>query len=1033
MIDRFVGLCLRRRALIAVIGLLLLVYGWYSWEILTVEAYPELGGVEVEVTTQAPGLAAEEVEQEITIPLERQLSGTPGLTNMRSSSTFGLSLITLLFTDKTELYFARERVLERIALANLPAVYQPGLDPVTGPAGEIYRYTLESDTKNLMELSELQHWVVIPALQVVPGVANVDNFGGFTKEFRVDLDPVQLLRYGVALDDVVNAINNNTANAGGSRVARGEQSLVVRGIGLVHTLDDLGYIVVANRNGVPITVRDLGRLSFSHQERQGILGKNNNPDTIQGIVDLLRQENPSQVLKAIHKKVDELNRRLARQDVRIVPYIDRDDLVSATVSKVSHIGLEGIGLVFLVLILFLGSARSAMVVAVTIPMALVAVFALMNALHMPANLFSLGAIDFGIIVDGAVVVTEAVLRRRELQPNVALSVDDVQRTTSQVARPIFFATLIIITAYMPLFTFERAEARLFSPMAYTVAFALCGALLCTLALVPGLAYWAFCRPRPIRRNRPLEELRAGYQVLLRLLLRRPALVYLASLASLAAVVFLGLTVGREFLPDLDEGALWLQVQMPTGLSLDKASEMASELRRAILEFPEVSYVVTQLGRSDDGTDPWTPSHIEAPVGLTPYSTWPDGETKAQFVDRLSARLNRMPGFAVGISQPIIDNVNDEVGGSHSPLAIRVFGNDFHELRRIAGQIVDILNKTRGTGEASIFQEPPIPQLIIRVDRAAAARYGINVQDIMTLIQTGIGGAPVTQVFVGDRQYNVTVRFPEAARNDPAAIGSLVLTSSTGAQIPLSQLADIRLGAGESSISHEGLERNLTVRIDLRDRDLASYLAEVQSKIQSQVHFNPAQYRIEYAGQFENQRRAQARLTIVMGIVLAIMLVLLYAGLGTLRHAILTLGIVPLATLGGLITLHLTGETLNVASAVGFIALFGVAVQNGIIMVANLNRVRRQGGVLHDAVVAGAAERFRPVLMTATVATLGMLPAALATGIGSDVQRNLATVVVGGLAVATLLTLFILPTLYFAIERFVERRVPHVAVTRQAAE
>ena len=617
MIDRLLGFCLQRRVLVAILAVLLLGYGWYSWNTLTLEAYPELGGVEVTVTTQVPGLAAEEVEQQITIPLERQLSGSPGLSDMRSSSTFGLSLITLIFDDKVDLYFARQRAIERIAAASLPSVYQPSLDPVTGPAGEVYRYTLESDSKNLMDISELQRWVVIPALQAVPGIAAITNFGGFTKQFRLDLDPIQLQRFGVALNDVVTAINNNTSNAGGSRLSRGEQSFVVRGIGLVRNLDDLGNIVVANRNGVPITVSDLGALSFSHQERQGILGKDNNPDSIEGIVQALRGENPSQVLKLIHAKVDELNEKLGQQGVRIVPYIDRDELVQSTVEKVTHTVLEGVGLVFIVLILFLGSPRSAMVVAVTVPIALVAVFALMNAFHMPANLFSLGAIDFGIIVDGAIVVTEALLRWREDHPARTMETSDVRIITGQVARPIFFATLIIVTAYVPLLSFEHAEAKLFSPMAYTVAFALFGALLCTLTLVPGLAYWAFRKPKRAFHNVPLEWLQARYQAILRRFLRLPALIYFASLATLVAVGVLGSSIGREFLPDIDEGALWMQVQLPTGLSLDKASEMASELRRTVREFPEVSYIVTQLGRSDEGTDPWTPSHIEAPVGLRP--------------------------------------------------------------------------------------------------------------------------------------------------------------------------------------------------------------------------------------------------------------------------------------------------------------------------------------------------------------------------------------------------------------------------------
>lgn len=1022
MINRIVGICLHKRLVVIMVAVLLAVFGYYSWTKMSVEAYPDIGDVTAQVATQAPGLAAEEVEQQITTPLERQLAGTPGLESMRSSSTFGLSLITLVFRDGAEDYWSRQRVMEQINQVSLPPGIQPGLDPVTGPVGEIYRYTLESDTKNLMELSEIQRWIVIPAFMQVPGVVNVDNFGGFTMQYQVELDPAGLQRYGVGLNDVVTAINNNSSNAGGSRISRGEQGYVIRGIGMVRTLADLGNIVVTQRNGVPILVRDLGRTTYSHQEREGILGKDNNPDTIEGIVDLLRYQNPSEVLKGIHAKVAELSKQLGPMGVRIVPYIDRDDLVQETVHKVSHTVLEGIGLVCIVLILFLGSPRSALIAAVTIPLGLVAVFIAMHFTKMPANLFSLGAIDFGIIVDGAIVVTEAILRRREADPAAALSEHDVFTTTTQVARPIFFATLIIITAYLPLFAFERAEAKLFTPMAYTVGYALFGALLCTFTLIPGLAYIAFRKPRPAFHNRPLEWLQNGFRQALTRMLARPEIALIIGGAALLIVIGLGATTGREFLPELDEGALWLQVQLPPGISFDKAGEMAGELRRTLHEFPEISYAITQTGRDDGGVDPWTPSHIEAPVGLKPYSTWPKGETRAEFLNRLNARLQQLPGFSsVGISQPIIDMVDDAIGGSHSPLVVRIFGDDLNELRRIGSGIVNVLRGIRGTADASIFEEPPLPQIVIDIDRAAAARYGINVSDITTLIETGVGGAPVSTVYVADRMYNVTVRFPQNTRNNPEALGNLVLTTSSGAQIPLSEVAHIKLQSGESSIAHEKGHRALLVQIDNRDRALSDYLEEAQRKIDQSVKFDHAKYHIEWGGQFENQQRAQARLTVIMGIVLALMAVFLFAEFGKMRQAILILGVVPLATLGGLISLHLTGESLNVASAVGFIALFGVAVQNGIIMIANINRVREQGAGLREAVVSGAIERFRPVLMTATVATVGMLPAALATGIGTDVQRNLATVVVGGLGIATLLTLFILPTYYFVLERWVERR------------
>jgi len=796
---------------------------------------------------------------------------------------------------------------------------------------------------------------------------------------------------------------------------------VIRGIGLVRTLSDLGSIVVTQRNGVPVLVRDLGKLTYSHQEREGILGKDNNPDTIEGIVSMLRYQNASEVLKGIHAKVAELNKQLGREGVRMVPYIDRSDLVQDTVRKVSHTVIVGIGLVCIVLILFLGSPRSALIAATTIPLALVALFIMMRFMKMPANLFSLGAIDFGIIVDSAIVVTEAILRRREANPAIALTENDVFSVMKQVARPIFFATLIIITAYLPLFAFERAEAKLFLPMAYTVSYALLGALICSFTLVPGLAYIAFRKPRKVFHNRPLMWLQAWFGDTLDRMLARPKIAFVLGGVALVAVMALSLSTGREFLPELDEGALWLQVQLPVGLSLDKASEMASQLRRTLREFPEVSYAVTQLGQSDDGTDAWTPSHVEAPVGLKPYGTWPKGETREDFLRKLNARLQELPGFEIGVSQPIIDMMEDAIGGAHSPLVIRVFGDDFNELRRIGSGIVNVLHGIKGTTDASIFQEPPIPQIAVNIDRAAAARYGINVSDITNLIQTGVGGAPVSTVYVADRTYGVTVRFPRETRNSPEALGKLVLTTASGTQVPLSQVARIKLQSGESTIAHEMRRRALLVRVNYRDRALSDYFKEAQAAINRSVRFDPAKYRLEWGGKFEDQQRAQARLVLIMGIVLGLMVVFLFAEFGKMRQTILILVVVPLAALGGLIALHITGGTLNVASAVGFIALFGVAVQNGIIMISNINRVRGQGVALREAVLSGAVERFRPVLMTATVATVGMLPAALTTGVGTDVQRNLATVVVGGLMIATLLTLFILPTIYFSFEQWMETR------------
>lgn len=1014
MIERFVALCLERRYLVWAIFFLVAIYGVFSWTRLPVEAYPDISDVSAQVITQVPGLAAEEMEQQITVPLERELMGTPGVSVMRSSSTFGLSLITLVFKDGVEDYWCRQRIQERIAGLPLPYGAQPGLDPLTSAVGEIYRYTLESKTRSLRELSELQQWTVIPRFKQIPGVADVSNFGGLTTQFLLELDPAKLTAFNLSLQKITDAINANNVNAGGSILDHGEQGFVIRGIGLVRNLDDLGHIVVSQKNGTPVLLKDLGQIHLGNQERHGVLGKDQVDDAVEGIVLMLKGENPSHVLEDVHRAVTELNAKVLPKDVKVVPYLDRTTLVEATLHTVSHTLIEGILLVVLVLLLFLGSPRAAITVAITIPMALLTAFIFMNHLRIPANLLSLGAIDFGIVVDGAVVVMENILRRREDKEGRPLLLKDAYTTAAQVARPVFFSTVIIITAYLPLFSFERVEYKLFSPMAYTVGFSLLGALAVAMALIPGLAYMAYRKPGKVHHNQTLERLKIWYQGKLRALLTRPRTALILCAITLAALVTLGLTAGRDFLPQLDEGSLWLQVTLPPGISLDKGIELSRELRMATLEFPQVATIVTQLGRTDDGMDPWTPSHIEACVSLKPYRDWKPSISKEELIRRMSRRFKAIPGVEVGFSQPMIDMVNDKVGGAHSELVVKIFGEDFSELRRIANRIKDVLEKIPGAADVAVNQEPPLPQVQISVDRAMAARYGINASDIAKLVQSGIGGSPIGQVFVGEKHYDVSVRFLGATRNSPEAIGNLVLTSPTGAQIALSQVAKVELKAGESTITREMNRRHLTVKLNLRDRDLSSFLAEAQPLIKA-IPYDSTKYEVQWGGQFENQNRAQARLALILPLTLLIMFALLFAEFRNLRHPALILLAVPLSTLGGLIALHLRGMTLNVSSAVGFIALFGVSVQNAIIMIANLNR-HAVDKDLQEGVIRAASERFRPVLMTATVAALGLLPAAIATGLGSDIQRPLATVVVGGLVTATSLTLLILPVLYYLVER-----------------
>ncbi|MET0266638.1 MAG: CusA/CzcA family heavy metal efflux RND transporter [Duganella sp.] len=1025
MIEKIVTLCFRRRGIVWLVFVLVALYGAFSWRQLPVEAYPDIADVTSQIVTQVPGLAAEEVEQQITVPLERELLATPGLHVLRSKSTFGLSLIVVVFKDGVDGYWSRQRLQERISAVSLPYGAVAGLDAYTSPTGEIYRYTLESKTRSLRELSELQFWTVIPRLKKVDGLADIANFGGLTTQFMLELDPARLTHFGITLQQVTAAINANNSSAGGSLMTRGEQSYVIRGAGLIRSLEDMGRIVVSQKQGVPVVLSDLGVVRYGNVDRRGIVGKDDHPDVVSGIALLLKGEQAAPVLDGVHAAVRELNEKILPKDVNVVPYLDRTSLIDATTHTVGKTLLEGIVLVTLVLLLSLGSLRAALIVALTVPLAMLIAFIFMRHLNIPANLLSLGAIDFGILVDGAVVLVENILRRREQQEGRPVTAADAIAATIQVARPIFFGMLVIAVAYVPLFAFERIEYKLFSPMAFAVGAALTGALIVALTLIPALAWLAFRTPKRVRHNRLLDWLTHRYQAFLDAAIGGKHWVLASCTVALLAVGLLGSTIGRDFLPYLDEGSLWLQVTMPPGITLDKASAMASELRRVTREFPEVSYMVTQTGRNDEGTDPWTVSHIEASVGLHPYSSWKSGITKQQLIERLAERYRELPGIHVGFMQPMIDGVQDKLSGAHSDLVVKIYGEDFNELRRLATEVVNTLNKVPGAADVAIDQEPPLPNVTIDMDRNALARHGLNVADVSELITTGMGGAAVGQVYVQERSYDIAVRFPEAVRNDPDAIGALMLSTPDGAKIPLASVATIHTLTGESTITREGARRHLTVKLNARGRDLSSFLAEAQPALEAAVPYDAQHYQIEWGGQFENLERAQSRLAMILPITLALMFLLLFAQFGNLRQPLLVLLVVPLAMLGGLAALHLRGMTLNVSSAVGFIALFGVAVLNAVLMLAQINHLRRDSPArsLRDAVIEGARSRLRPVLVTATVATCGLTPAMLASGLGSDVQRPLATVVVGGLMTATLLTLLLLPALYYLIEARTKPEAP----------
>ena len=1023
--EKFFEFILRRRWLVAAAFIIISAFGVFAWTRLSIDAYPDIADVTVQVVTQVPGLAAEEMEQQVTIPLERALNGIPSLEMMRSNNTFGISTIMLVFKDGTEDYWARQRVRECIGDVDLPYDAIPELNPLTSPTGEVFRYILVSENHDLRELTDINKWEVIPRLKQISGVADVSNYGGITTQFQVELDPDKLLKYGISLSDVKESIELNNSNAGGSMLTRGDQSYVVRGEGLISDLKDMENIVVSNDGAAPIFLSDIGILRYGNLERKGILGFLNDEydyrDGVEGIVQILRYQNPSDVLEKIHAKVEELNSDILPSDVRIYPFLDRTDLVNTTLDTVGHTLFFGMLLVIGVLLIFLGSPLSALIVAMTIPISLLIAFILMKITGIPANLLSLGAIDFGILVDGAIVMVESILRKREKHPDDVLSGHDVVNRVARIAKPIFFSTLIIIVAYMPLFAFERIEKKLFTPMAFTVGYALVGALSVALLLIPGLAYALYRKPGKIFRNTFIENLIVKYRSFIDKTLDKPRMIFGSIGVILAFVILLGFTVGKDFLPVLDEGGIWIQVQTPPGISLEKSAEMADALRGRLKEFPEVSYVMTQVGRDDEGTEAFSPSHIECGVGLKPYSEWKRGRTKSDLVSDMSVAIAEMPGYKVGFSQPIIDMVMDQMAGSHSDLAVKVYGEDLVQTRHLAEKVLGVVRGIEGAEDVVIDQEPPLPQLRIKVDRDKVAQYGVNVADVADLIEVAIGGKAVSQVFIGSKVYDITCRFKEDVRSTPESIGALMVTSSSGIPIPLSSVASIETALGASSIAREMNRRHLTIRLNLRGRDLTSFLNEAEQKIDEEVSYDHTANQIRWDGQFENQNRAYKRLAVIIPFVLAIMFLLLFGAFGKFRQAGLLICMLPLALLGGLLALNVRGMTFNVSSAVGFIALFGLTIQNGVIMVSHINDLRKAGKPLKEAVVRGASHRLRPVLMTATVAILGLLPASLATGVGSDVQRPLATVIVYGLLFSTVITLFILPSLYYWMEKKQEEK------------
>ena len=1009
MIARLVAFGLHQRFVTLALALLLTAGGILSWTRLPIEAYPDVGDVTVEVITLWPGHAAEEVERLITIQLEKELNGVANVTFLRSASLFGLSNIRVLFADGTDKYWARQQVQERIAGAEVPTDARPTLGSLSSVIGEVYRYTLWSATMPLVELKALQDWVLEREFLKVPGVSDVISWGGGIKQYQITLDPARLRAYSLTLKQVFDAVAANNANAGGSYIPWGQYALTVRGIGMIQSTRDIENIVVAAPRGTPVRVRDLGTVGIGHGIRLGVLGRDHDDDVVGGIVRMRKGENPGAVIDGVRTKLEEV-KQLLPAGVELRPYYNRERLVKATVGTVMKNLIEGAALVVLLLSLLLYNIRAAILVALTIPLSLLFAFIFMDLNAIPANLLSLGAIDFGIIVDGAVIMTENIVRhlsqRRVTGHRV---VREVQHSALEVARPLTFAVLIIMTVYVPILTFQRIEGKLFRPMAVTISLAVIGSLVLTLTLIPVLASLLFRRPPSERESPLLRWLRRPYTPALAFCLRRPAVPIGAAGALLVLSLVTFTFLGKEFLPELDEGDMWVRVALPLGISVEGGRPYVREMREQFLRFPEVHAVVSQLGAPDDGTDPEAPDNAEFYVGLKPREAWTTTQDREELIEKMrAALLGAVPGITTNFSQPIKDNVDEAMAGVKGELAIKLYGPDLFVMDAKAREIVSVLKPIRGVTDLDYDHFVGLPQLQIVIDRAATARYGINIQDVQDGIEAATKGRVVTQVFEGERRFDLAVRLPRG--DDPlGTLKALSVSAPSGERIPVTQLAEFIQTDGLAEIDREANARRLAIKWSVRERDMGGLVAEAMQKMKAVTL--PQGYRLVWSGRFEDQQRALARLYVIVPLVIFIIFILLFGAFQSVRDALLIMLNLPFALIGGTLALFAWGTHFNISGAVGYIAVFGVSVLNGVVLVSSIRQARDEGLSSREAILRGCQIRFRPIVVSGIVAVIGFLPAALSHGIGAEIQRPLARVVIGGLISSTLLTLLVLPAIY----------------------
>jgi cobalt-zinc-cadmium resistance protein CzcA len=1032
MIRRLVDFALQSRFLAIALGVLLFAWGIVSFHRLPVEAYPDVANNYVDVIAQWPGISAEQIEQQVTIPIETVMNGIPGITHVRSWSIFGLSTVELVFGEDTTDFENRERVLERLSQVSLPSGVVPQMGTDWSPVGQIYFYTLRSNNPgyDVMNLKSLETWVVEKNLKSIPGVVDINPFGGPTREYQVRLDPDKLIAYGLNLSQVEQQLANNNANGGGSFIQEGQQQVNVREVGMVRDTQDIGDTVITTKGGTPIHVKDLGEVEQGPMIRLGQFGdsyhdKNgqliDSDDVVSGILCLQKGADAEPTLEAIHAKVKQLNDQILPAGVKIFPFIDRSELLHFTTHTVLHNLTEGMILVAIVLFLFLGNVRGALIVALTIPFSLLFAATCLDLKGVPANLLSLGALDFGMVVEGAVVMVENIVRHLSRpQDNNRSTFERIGEASHEVQRPVFYSIAIIITAYLPIFTLQSVEGRLFHPMAWTVAFALLGALIFSIILAPVLSSFAFRKGAREWKNPMMEFLRDRYRHGVTWAVRHHRVMIAGGVAALVLAVFLAVSgiIGSEFLPHLDEGALWVRGTLEQSVGPAESGRVADQARRLLCSFPETTECTSQTGRPDDGTDHSGFFDTEYFVGLKPRDQWRPifhGDK-----DNLIASMNlelaqKFPGVLWGFSQPIEDNMEEAVSGVKGELATKVYGSDLHTLEDLADQVESVMSKVPGIADIGVLQVTGQPDLDVTVDRAKAARWGINVADVQDAIQTAVGGTALTQVLRGEEVYNLTLRYLPQYRDTREAVANIRLLSPTGERVSLDQLCDIREADEGSEIYRENNERYVAIKYSVRDRALGDAVREAIQRVDEQVKL-PRGYHLGWEGEYQSELRAEARMAIIVPLTVLLIFIILYSMYKSFKWAMLILGTVAMASLGGLLVLLITGTELSVSSELGFLALFGVSVQSGVILLEYINQLRARGHSVEEAAIEGSVVRLRPIMMTMLVATLGLLPAALSHAIGSDSQRPFAIVICGGLITNLAMSVFLLPTLYVWIAR-----------------